>query len=59
MSEITKTLISRKTLAERWDFSSQSILKYEQDGILTRNPNFGSTKILYGGNYTNRSTKGN
>ncbi len=39
--ELEKVLISRKSLAERWDFSTQSILKYEQDGVLTRNPNFG------------------
>lgn len=33
-------LISRKTLAERWDFTSTKVIeKYEQEGILTRNPN--------------------
>lgn len=32
-------LISRKTLAERWDFTSTKVIeKYEQEGILTRNP---------------------
>lgn len=36
-----KILVSRKTLAERWDFeSTQSIQNYEERGILTRNPNF-------------------
>ncbi|GAA0076220.1 hypothetical protein UT300005_05980 [Clostridium sp. CTA-5] len=35
-----KILISRNSLAERWDFeSSQSIINYENEGILTRNPN--------------------
>ncbi|WP_346920628.1 helix-turn-helix domain-containing protein [Clostridium sp. UBA7339] len=38
--ELEKVLISRKSLAERWDFNTESILKYEQDGVLTRNPNF-------------------
>lgn len=34
------TLISRNSLAERWDFDSpQSIINYENEGILTRNPN--------------------
>lgn len=40
-----KTLISRNTLAERWDFDSpQSLINYEQEGILTRNPNFKKPK---------------
>jgi hypothetical protein len=35
-----QTLISRQTLADRWDFESpQSIINYENQGILTRNPN--------------------
>ena len=35
-----KTLISRISLAERWDFDSpQSIVNYEASGVLTRNPN--------------------
>lgn len=38
--ESEKVLISRKSLAERWDFNTESILKYEQDGVLTRNHNF-------------------
>ena len=34
------TLISRQTLAQRWDFTSTKVIeKYEQEGILTRNPN--------------------
>jgi hypothetical protein len=37
---MSKTLISRNSLAERWDFESpQSIINYENEGILTRNPN--------------------
>lgn len=40
-----KTLISRNTLAERWDFDSpQSLINYEHEGILTRNPNFKKPK---------------
>lgn len=36
-----KILVSRKTLASRWDFdSAQSIQNYEERGIITRNPNF-------------------
>lgn len=36
-----KILVSRKTLASRWDFDSvQSIQNYEERGVLTRNPNF-------------------
>jgi len=35
-----QTLLSRNTLAERWDFESpQSIINYENEGVLTRNPN--------------------
>lgn len=33
-------LLSRSTLAERWDFSVNAIIAYEQEGVLTRNPNF-------------------
>lgn len=34
------TLIGRQSLAERWDFESpNSIINYENDGVLTRNPN--------------------
>lgn len=31
-----KSLLSRKTLAERWDMSIKSIERYEFDGIITR-----------------------
>ncbi|MBN1079282.1 transcription factor [Clostridium botulinum] len=35
-----KILISRRSLAERWDFTSTKVIeKYEHEGILTRNPN--------------------
>lgn len=38
--ESEKTLISRNNLAERWDFDSpNTIISYENDGVLTRNPN--------------------
>lgn len=34
-------LVSRQTLAERWDFTSTKVIeKYEQEGVITRNPNF-------------------
>ncbi|AIY79667.1 transcription factor [Clostridium botulinum] len=37
---MSKILISRSSLAERWDFISTKVIeKYEQEGILTRNPN--------------------
>lgn len=40
-----KTLISRTSLAERWDFESPaSIINYENEGLLTRNPNFKKPK---------------
>ena len=35
-----RTLFSRKDLMERWGVSYQSIVNYENNGILTRNPNF-------------------
>ncbi len=39
--ESEKTLISRNTLAERWDFDSpNTVITYEHEGVLTRNPNF-------------------
>lgn len=39
--ESEKTLISRNSLAERWDFDSpNTIITYENEGVLTRNPNF-------------------
>ncbi|WP_315081811.1 transcription factor [uncultured Clostridium sp.] len=35
-----KILISRRSSAERWDFSSTKVIeKYEKERILTRNPN--------------------
>lgn len=34
-----KTLISREELSERWGVSTQSIINYEKDGVITRNPN--------------------
>jgi hypothetical protein len=38
--EDSKTLISRNTLAERWDFDSpNTLITYENEGVLTRNPN--------------------
>lgn len=43
--ETNKTLISRTTLAERWDFETpSSIINYENEGLLTRNPNFKKPK---------------
>lgn len=36
-----QTLINRITLAKRWDFESpNTLINYENEGILTRNPNF-------------------
>ena len=35
-----QTLFSRKDLMERWGGSYQSIVNYENNGTLTRNPNF-------------------
>ena len=35
-----RTLFSRKDLMERWGVSYQSIVNYENNGILTRNPKF-------------------
>ncbi len=32
-------MISRETLAKRWDLDSRTIYRYEKDGIITRNPN--------------------
>ncbi|ACD24777.1 hypothetical protein CLL_A1881 [Clostridium botulinum B str. Eklund 17B (NRP)] len=40
MGTTCKLLISRRSLAERWDFTSTKVIeKYEQERILTRNPN--------------------
>ncbi len=39
--ELEKVLINRKSLGERWDFDSpNTIITYEQNGVLTRNTNF-------------------
>ncbi|WP_195259366.1 transcription factor [Clostridium paraputrificum] len=39
------TLISRAKLAERWDFENpNSLIKYENEGIISRNPNFKAPK---------------
>lgn len=35
-----QTLFSRKDLMERWGISYQSVVNYENNGTLTRNPNF-------------------
>lgn len=36
-----QTLIGRQDLAKRWGFESpNSLINYENDGLLTRNPNF-------------------
>ena len=41
MKDTYKTLIGRAELAERWGFdSTSSIINYENEGVLTRNPNF-------------------
>lgn len=37
-----RTLFSRKDLMERWGVSYQSIVNYESNGMLTRNPHFES-----------------
>ncbi|MEG0297217.1 MAG: transcription factor [Clostridium sp.] len=35
-----KTLLSRKSLSERWDFTSTKVIEnYEAEGIITRVPN--------------------
>ena len=34
-----QTLLSRQDLAQRWDLTTQAILNYEQQGIITRYPN--------------------
>lgn len=35
-----KTLFSRKELSERWGMSVDSIIKYEEKGIISRVPKF-------------------
>ncbi|MDK2829304.1 MAG: hypothetical protein PWP67_2123 [Clostridium butyricum] len=32
-------LISRETLAKRWDVTTRTVINYEQEGMITRNPN--------------------
>jgi hypothetical protein len=32
-------MISRETLAERWDLTTRTVINYELDGVITRNPN--------------------
>ena len=40
-----KVLISRKTLAERWDYdSTRAIIDMEQEGIITRTPEVSSPR---------------
>lgn len=40
-----KTLISRQSLAERWDYSSTKVIEtYEQQGIITRVPGLPSPR---------------
>ena len=34
-----QTLLSRQDLAKRWGLTPQAVINYEQQGILTRNPN--------------------
>lgn len=40
-----RTLISRQELSERWGLTIRTIIKYEESGVITRNPNF--EKPLY------------
>lgn len=37
---VEKTLISRKELSERWGVTIRTIINYEENGLITRNPNF-------------------
>jgi hypothetical protein len=37
---MSKTLITKKELCERWGVCYNTISKYEANGTLTRNPNF-------------------
>ena len=39
VNQNVQTLLSRQDLAKRWNITPQAILNYEQQGILTRNPN--------------------
>lgn len=39
------TLLSRQSLADRWDFTSTKVIeKYEQQGVITRIPNLPSPR---------------
>ena len=38
--ENVKTLIRRDALAKRWGVTTRTIIKYEEIGLLTRNPHF-------------------
>lgn len=40
-----RTLIDRQELSQRWGLTTRTIIKYEERGLLTRNPNF--EKPLY------------
>ncbi|MDQ0150051.1 transcription factor [Eubacterium multiforme] len=40
-----KTLLSRQSLAERWDFNSTKVIEnYEREGIITRVPGLSSPR---------------
>ncbi|MCI5628259.1 MAG: transcription factor [Clostridium sp.] len=39
-----QTLLDRQQLAERWGVTVRTIIKYEQQGIITRNPAFDKPK---------------
>jgi len=34
-----QTMISRETLAKRWDLTTRTVINYELEGVITRNPN--------------------
>jgi DNA-binding XRE family transcriptional regulator len=34
-----QTMISRETLAQRWDLTTRTVINYEAEGVITRNPN--------------------
>ncbi|MDY2632406.1 MAG: transcription factor [Clostridium sp.] len=40
-----RTLIDRQELSKRWGLTTRTIIKYEECGLITRNPNF--EKPLY------------
>ncbi|WP_394899476.1 transcription factor [Clostridium paraputrificum] len=40
-----RTLIDRQELSKRWGLTTRTIIKYEESGLITRNPNF--EKPLY------------